>query len=281
MGRDKRSKGQDTRRMGGGFIALPWQVVDSPAYMNLSFPAKALLIELDRQYVRDNNGRLLASRSYLGKRGWKSQDVITRALRELVAAKLIHLTVQGHRPNKASWYAVTWRDLDRISGYDAGAAESFVRGGFKQLGIENTTVRPLGGPDLSKIVPSSGLGMKHVVPCGGAVNKHLRDASAPSGGHHLEQPSVVTKSNKSLNGEPLPKYQSVTEPEEVPLAITRKAVKHLAKLSRGEHDEKVIRSGRAAGLTVEQLIDWSDFDTVSRSLAQGVLPWRELWTVTT
>ena len=80
MGRDRRNRGQDTSRMGGGFIALPWQVVDSPAYMGLSYPAKALLIEIDRQYVKDNNGRLLASRAYLLKRGWKSQDVISRAL---------------------------------------------------------------------------------------------------------------------------------------------------------------------------------------------------------
>ena len=69
--------------------------------------------------------------------------------------------------------------------------------------------------------------------------------------------------------------------EVVPEAVTRKAFKHLAKLPRGEHDESVIRSGRAAGLTIEQLIDWSDAETVSRSLAAGVLPWRDLWTVAT
>ena len=129
MGRDRRNKGRDTGRIAGGFIALPWSVVDSPAYMELSYPAKALLIEIDRQYVRDNNGRMLASRAYLKKRGWKSQDVITRALRELINAQFIHKTVQGHRPNKASWFAVTWRRLDRIAGYDFGASENFNFGG--------------------------------------------------------------------------------------------------------------------------------------------------------
>lgn len=67
MGRDRRNKNKDTGRIAGGFIALPWSVVDSQAYMELSYPAKALLIEIDRQFVRDNNGRMLASRAYLKK----------------------------------------------------------------------------------------------------------------------------------------------------------------------------------------------------------------------
>ena len=61
--------------------------------------------------------------TYLGPRGWKSNDVITRAVRELVAAGFVHQTAQGHRPSKASWYAVTWRALDRHPGYDVGTVE--------------------------------------------------------------------------------------------------------------------------------------------------------------
>lgn len=113
----------DAGRDSGGFIALPWSVVDSPAYACLSHPARSLLLEFARQFVRDNNGRLLASSAHLAKRGWKSADVITRAKRELLAAGFIFETVKGQRPNKASWYAVTWRALDRLPGYDAGAAE--------------------------------------------------------------------------------------------------------------------------------------------------------------
>jgi hypothetical protein len=94
----------DESREPGGYSALPWSVIDSRAYQALSCPAKALLIEIARQYVRDNNGRLLASSAYLAKRGWRSRDVITRAKAELIDAQLIYQTVQGHRPNKASWY---------------------------------------------------------------------------------------------------------------------------------------------------------------------------------
>ena len=84
----KRTKG-DSGRDAGGFVALPWSVLDSPAYARLSHPARALLLELARQFVRDNNGKLLLSAAYLAKRGWKSADVITRAKRELLAAGFI------------------------------------------------------------------------------------------------------------------------------------------------------------------------------------------------
>lgn len=129
-GRNKGAKG-DAGRDAGGFIALPWSVVDSPAYQALGHPAKALLTEFARQFVRDNNGRLLCSMSYLGPRGWKSWDVLARAKAELIAAGFIYETAKGQRPNKASWYAVTWRTLDRHPNYDTGAVEGFVRGAYK------------------------------------------------------------------------------------------------------------------------------------------------------
>ena len=57
-GRNRGQKG-DSGRDAGGFVALPWSVLDCPAYARLSHPARALLFELARQFVRDNNGRLL------------------------------------------------------------------------------------------------------------------------------------------------------------------------------------------------------------------------------
>lgn len=106
-GRNKRSR-TDSGRDSGGFVALPWAVLDCPAYARLSMHARALLLEVARQYVRDNNGRLLLSRDYMAKRGWKSSDMLTKAKRELLDAGFIFETVKGHRPSKASWYAVTW-----------------------------------------------------------------------------------------------------------------------------------------------------------------------------
>jgi len=122
----------DTSRDAGGFVALPWSVLDCPSYAGLSHPARALLLEIARQLVRDNNGRLLASAGHLEARGWRSRDVITRAKRELMEAGFIFETVKGQRPNRASWYAVTWMTLDRHPDFDAGALEGFQRGAYRR-----------------------------------------------------------------------------------------------------------------------------------------------------
>jgi len=187
----------DKARVSGGFVALPWAVLDCPAYAALGHPAKALLVDIARQYVRDNNGRLLASAAHLAKRGWRSVDVITRAKKELLEAGFIHETVKGHRPNKASWYAVTWYLLDPHPDYDPGAAATFERGRYERQGaLKNAGLRPSGGAKVGAIAPWDGLGELPAAPSGGAIQAPFDPLSAPSGGDHLEIPSA-----EALNGE--------------------------------------------------------------------------------
>jgi hypothetical protein len=164
IGKKSKSKFIDDRDA-GGFVALPWSVLDCPAYSQLSHPAKSLLMEISRQFVKNNNGRLLASYRHLKTRGWTSADTITRAKKELIAAGFIHETVKGHRPNKASWYAVTWRGLDKLNGYDFGAEQSFVRRAYEK----NLILKPNGGQSKSMIRPLNGQGVVHLVPVNGAV----------------------------------------------------------------------------------------------------------------
>jgi hypothetical protein len=211
-GRNKGSKG-DSGRDAGAFVALPWSVLDCPAYARLSHAARSLLMEIARQFVKDNNGRLLASGAYLHKRGWKSSDVITRAKRELIAAGFIFETVMGHRPNKASWYAVTWRRLDKLKGYDEGSAESFRRGAYATgtpLQPQRTreevskkwrnpeqkiaTLAPSGGADDVGVAPSGGVGTTAVAPSSGAIDCFSPHVSTPSHGNHLEMPSTAASS---------------------------------------------------------------------------------------
>lgn len=130
-GRNKNSKIDDSR-MPGGFAAIPWMVLDSPAYLQLSANARSLLLEVARQLGKNNNGTLLLSRAYLTKRGWNSVDMMTKGKKELIQSGFIHETVMGCRPNKASWYAVTWYRLDRNPKFDPGAFELFERGAFKK-----------------------------------------------------------------------------------------------------------------------------------------------------
>lgn len=199
-GRNKRSKG-DSSRVSGGFAAVPWDVLDSVAYANLSHPARSLLMELARQYVRDNNGRLLVSRAYLAKRGWKSADVIQRAKDELLAAGFIHETVKGQRPNKASWYAITWYTLDRLPGYDAGAAETFERGAYRK----NTPLSPSHGTESARIVPSRGTENGPPVPSHGTIRPINGTLSVPSHGHHLDKPSAGAAAARATRGESMAK----------------------------------------------------------------------------
>lgn len=130
----------DTDRVAGGFCAIPWEVLDSEAYRQLSHTARSLLMEVARQHVRDNNGQLLLSKNHLIKRGWTSSDTITRAKRELLDSKLIYETVKGHRPNRASWYALTWYSLYNNPKFDHGAFEGFKKGAYRDLPLKTQTL---------------------------------------------------------------------------------------------------------------------------------------------
>lgn len=132
-------------KSGGGmgqFVALPLSVLKSPAYRGLSVYARALLVDVVMQYGGSNNGSLLCSRVKMAELGWRSVDTLTNARKELLEAKLLFLTVQGHRPNKASWYAVTWRPLDKNDGYDPGTVETFRRGMYESIKAKPTRDEP-------------------------------------------------------------------------------------------------------------------------------------------
>lgn len=192
--RNPKRKGHDTSRDQGGFIALPWTVLDCPAYARLSHPAKALLVEVARQFVRDNNGRMLLSRVYMARRGWKSADTLTNAKRELLDGGFIFQTVMGHRPNKASWYAVTWRALDKLPGYDVGAVECFKRGAYQQNQLlKNASLVPPAGTERPLIVPPAGTERLPTVPPAGPIKAVLPPLCVPPAGHHLDMPSVAVK----------------------------------------------------------------------------------------
>lgn len=172
-------------------MALPWSVMDCPAYARLSHPARGLLMEFARQFVRDNNGRLLASGAYMAKRGWTSTDVITRAKRELLEAGFIFETVKGQRPNKASWYAVTWRALDKCTGYDFGTLVAFERGAYlKNAPLKIDALTPRDGVESARIAPSHGVRLPATTPAHGAISPPLDQVSTPSHGDHLDKPSV-------------------------------------------------------------------------------------------
>jgi hypothetical protein len=203
-------KRRDSGRDAGGFIALPWSVLDSAAYLALSMHARALLLEIARQYVRDNNGRLLASRAFMAGRGWKSADMLTKAKRELLEGGFIYETVKGHRPNRASWYAITWQSLDKHPGFDQGAAHAFKRSAYQQGAPlpmpkpkpsrdelyrkwdepKNASLKPPHGTESPSIGPSHGTETPQPVPPHGPIKAISGPLSVPPHGHHLDMPSA-------------------------------------------------------------------------------------------
>lgn len=198
----KRSRVDESREP-GGYVALPWTVIDSQAYRNLSYTGKALLIELARQYVRNNNGRLLLSQRYLAGRGWRSGDVILRAKRELLDSNLIYQTVQGHRPNKASWFALTWYTLDRLPGYDDGVLDGFKRGMYATVPPlkpkptrealfekwrDTGTGRPKNPASRKILTPAHGVERASIAPTHGAIRGVSGTWPTPSHGDHLDKP---------------------------------------------------------------------------------------------
>ena len=201
-----RRKSNAAQRDAGGFIALPWAVIDSPAYAALSMHARALLVDIARQYVRDNNGRLLLTRERMAERGWKSNDMLTKARRELEAAGFLYQTVRGHRPSKASWFAVTWAPLDVHPGFDLEALANFQRSAYK-----NASLGPPHGVERLPCAPPHGVERPATTPPHGAHRGIFDGSPTPSHGHHLEKPSTGSKGTAtSTNKEPVMATQTTT-----------------------------------------------------------------------
>lgn len=189
---------------GKHWFPMPTAMMRSAAYIGLSDAAKVLLFELAFQYVGTNNGLLVLSRSHLADRGILSADRIQRAKAELLAAGLIHQTVMGQRPNKASRYAVTWWALDKSNTYDIGAALLFVRSAYRATEAKpkrpppanakpkkNATLVPATGHIGTPIAPAPGTRNGSPVPATGAIRPELGGLSVPATGNLLEVTSTA------------------------------------------------------------------------------------------
>ena len=90
---------------------LRHDLMELPEYIQLKPMSKILLTDLLFQYNGVNNGDFCRALSFMKKRGWSSNDTITRAIKELIEAEFIILTRQGGR-NMCSLYGVTWEPID-------------------------------------------------------------------------------------------------------------------------------------------------------------------------
>jgi hypothetical protein len=116
MSARQRWKAASAKRERGQFLALPRAVLESPAYLGLSPYAVKLLVDLGVQYNGTNNGDLCAVWKFMRRRGWRSQETLAKAKRELLEVQLVVETRKGGRPNRASLYALTFFHLDYCGG---------------------------------------------------------------------------------------------------------------------------------------------------------------------
>jgi hypothetical protein len=124
----KRHKGN---RIGEGFVALPYSVLNSPLFIGLSPHAVKLLIDVAAQYRGDNNGDLSVAWKLMQPRGWRSEATLHKVKRELIDAGFLYETRKGKRPNLCSLFALTWPALDDCHKFDPEAKAGFTRNEFR------------------------------------------------------------------------------------------------------------------------------------------------------
>ncbi|GAB3377137.1 hypothetical protein GCM10027431_32710 [Lysobacter rhizosphaerae] len=113
MGKRKDNRWDDID--GGAAFLIPLTLLRHPNYVRLSPWAVKLVMDLARQYSGFNNGYLCASRTLMKACGWKSTDVLQRAVEELEHYAIILRTRQGGR-NRATLHALSWRRIDHKPG---------------------------------------------------------------------------------------------------------------------------------------------------------------------
>lgn len=96
----------------GGFLMLPAELLNCPKYRALSARSVKLLIDIGSQYNGKNNGDLCAAWKVMKPKGWRSEQTLNAAKKELLEAGFIAETRKGRRPNLCSLYGITWKPLN-------------------------------------------------------------------------------------------------------------------------------------------------------------------------
>lgn len=145
--RRDRTRGAGHKREQGWHLAIPHDFINSNLFARLSSSAKVLVYDVGVQYKLDNNGQLRATFEKLKHRGWGSEATLFKARRELEEAGVLFETRKGGRPNRATWYAMTFWDLDPHPDYDIGRGAYPGKGSWR-LNRLNGPIAPRPAPGL-------------------------------------------------------------------------------------------------------------------------------------
>lgn len=182
------------------FVGIPHWVMRHPAFRDASHRARALLFDVALQYNGRNNGKLTVCAKAMKPLGWTSNDALYKAKNELLALGLLVETRCGAKPNKAAWYALSWRALDVVDGLDINPRSYVTLAARKyepflsNVVARTTKVRPPhDGVERAKIAPSHGVSGAASTPPDGAVDGTLGPLSTPPHGAYIDLPYLVQR----------------------------------------------------------------------------------------
>lgn len=119
------------RKSIGSYARMPHQVTNHDNFISLSIKAKALLHDANARYNGSNNGDIDFALKTMIKRGWNSNDTISKAKNELIEKGWLVLTRQGGR-NLCNLYALTLWSIDECGGKLDRAATATALAYWKQ-----------------------------------------------------------------------------------------------------------------------------------------------------
>ena len=99
-----------------GFLHIPTAITAHQDFIELTPHALKLLIDIAQQYNGYNNGDLCASMTIMKLRGWKSNDTLSKRLKELADKNWILKTRTGGLRMGPDLYAITWHPIDDCNG---------------------------------------------------------------------------------------------------------------------------------------------------------------------
>ena len=98
------------------FVLIDSEVLNSPAYLDLSFSARSMLLEVLHFHNGRNNGSIWITKRVLEERGF-SKNTATKALKELRSHGFLFMTKKGGNiAGGCSWHAITWLPINRVEG---------------------------------------------------------------------------------------------------------------------------------------------------------------------
>lgn len=174
--------------LGGRFVGLPHWLLQHSAFRAASHRARALLIDVALQYNGSNNGKLVVCEKALKPLGWNSKDGLQKAKKELLALELLTETRKGARPNKAAWYALSWRPLDVIDGLDINP-RSYLTLAARKIEVGS----PTHGVKARKVGPAAGVKDMPSTPHGGPIDRKVTTTATPSSGVYVDVAIPSTK----------------------------------------------------------------------------------------